>query len=183
MSSWHDCRTTRSFTGWQPVYLRRAILLVSSIVLWKRSCHFMSLKQPWLNVQGTKKQSTGEKKENLREEGKKKRNYCKSTIFPDQNLVFRQHKTCQALSAVEWLDLCISARFTEEIYARNTNWITGPPPFLHKREELLHFWSSCCLYGSWLLGLCSDHKTSACNFYLLPVIVSRTILSLQCKLE
>lgn len=124
-----------------------------------------------------------EKKKNLREEGKRKRNYCKSTIFPDQNLVFRQHKTCQALSAVEWLDLCISARFTEEIYARNTNWITGPPPFLHKREELLHFWSSCCLYGSWLLGLCSDHKTSACNFYLLPVIVSRTILSLQCKLE
>lgn len=167
MSCWHVYHTMPLFTGWQPVYLRRAILLVSRIVLQKRSCHFMPLEQSWLNGQDAKKQSTA--KETPRGNKKKQTNKQKPIMFPAQSLVFRHHKICQTRSALKWLAFGAYAQGLQKKHTLETpNRITG----LHrsisqKREKLPHFWSSCWWHERGSLGLHRDHKSTACNFYLL----------------
>lgn len=61
-SRWCLYRTTPVFTAWQPLHLRRAILLLPRIVLQKRSCRLTSLEQPWFLMDKTPRNKVQQKK-------------------------------------------------------------------------------------------------------------------------
>lgn len=167
MSCWHVYSTTPFFTGWQPVYLRRAIQLVSRTMVQKRSCHFMSLELTWLEGQDNKKQYNA--KGSPRRKKKKSTNQpTKLIMFPAQSLVFRHHQTWQAWPPLKWQALGADGQGLEKRHTLETpNRITGLHTSLsQKREELPHFWSCGWWPERQSLGLHWDHKSTACNFYL-----------------